>query len=78
MQLEAARMLYSVAEGDRGEALVYSNMIDDVLSPVELSAWLLQHLVQQAERELGEPVTGAVSLLRYHKFWNFFFNSLSI
>ena len=37
-----------------------SPAMDDLLSPEELSTWVLQHLKQEAEGALGEPVTGAV------------------
>lgn len=110
---DAARLGYSVGQGDRGEAAVYwcvvcvracdrmcvdrlviasaaqqqpnaachaepllllprpaclttlllcgcSPALDDMLTPEELSTWVLQHLKQAAEEQLGEAVTGAV------------------
>ncbi|KAL4447327.1 hypothetical protein ABPG77_007360 [Micractinium sp. CCAP 211/92] len=63
---EAARLGYSVGEGDRGEAMVYSPALDETLSPVDLSCYVLQHLRQMAEQELGEPVTGAVVTVPAH------------
>ena len=51
---------YPVVEGDRGEALVYSRVADDLVSPIELSEILVRHLVQVAERAVGETVHGAV------------------
>lgn len=63
---EAARLGYCVGEGDRGEAMVYSPALDEALSPEDLSCYVLQHLRQLAEQELGEPVTGAVVTVPAH------------
>lgn len=63
---EAARLGFCVGEGDRGEALAYSPALDEALSPEELSCYVLQHLRQLAEQELGEPVTGAVVTVPAH------------
>lgn len=63
---DAARLFYPVVEGDRGEALIYSSGVDDLLTPVELSGWLLRHLTQRAERHLRESVTGAVITVPAH------------
>lgn len=41
-----------------------SPALDDMLSPEELSSFVLAHLKRQAEAALGESVTGAVSLLQ--------------
>lgn len=60
IQDEAANMLYDVVEGDQGEAVVYSPILDGVISPVELSSILLQHLAKRAEIFLNETVDGAV------------------
>ena len=57
---DALGMLYEVGEGDRGEAMAYCPHLDDMISPEELSSWLLQHLVRQAEQQLQERVDGAV------------------
>lgn len=59
-------MFYTVGEGDRGEALVYCPAADDLLSPVELSAWVLKHLKQRAAMALRESVTGAVVTVPAH------------
>lgn len=59
------RMRYQVAEGDRGEAHAYCPNLDDMVSPEELSSWVLAHLMKQAEAALQESVTGAVSWLWY-------------
>jgi hypothetical protein len=58
---DAGRLLYQVGEGDRGEAAIYAPALDDLVSPEELSSWLLRHLIAQAEQQLQEAVTGAVS-----------------
>ena len=63
---EASRLLYTVAEGDRGEALVYSPAADDLLTPEELSGWVLRHLAQRAERHTRAAVTGAVIAVPAH------------
>ncbi|PRW56798.1 molecular chaperone [Chlorella sorokiniana] len=63
---EAARLTYAVGQGDRGEALVYSPTLDDMLSPEELSSFVLAHLKRQVEDVLGEPVTGAVVTVPAH------------
>lgn len=60
MEEEAGRLLYAVGEGDRGEAAIYCPNLDDMLSPEELSGWVLQHLLGFAQRQLQEAVTGAV------------------
>ncbi len=52
---------YLVVEDDRGEAVMYSAAADGLITPVELSSWLLQHLVQLAQQTLRQTVTGAVS-----------------
>ncbi|KAL4443559.1 hypothetical protein ABPG75_011296 [Micractinium tetrahymenae] len=63
---EAARLGYCVGEGDRGEAMVYSPALDETLSPQDLSCYVLDHLRQLAEQQLGEPVTGAVVTVPAH------------
>lgn len=63
---DAARLGYSVGQGDRGEAAVYCPALDDMLTPEELSTWVLQHLKQAAEEQLGEAVTGAVVTVPAH------------
>lgn len=63
---DAMRMLYTVVEGERGEAMVYSSGVDELLSPEDLSAWLLRHLAGVAEAALGEGVTGAVVTVPAH------------
>ena len=60
MAVDAARLLYTVAEGDRGEAMVYSTGADGLVGPEELSAELLAHLVRLAEGALHQRVEGAV------------------
>jgi hypothetical protein len=41
-------------------------VLDDMLTPEELSGWVLQHLKQLAEEQLGEAVTGAVVTVPAH------------
>lgn len=64
--LAAEQLAYSVCEGDRGECVVYSPGSDDLITPEELSAWMLQYLKRQAEAKLRESVTGAVITVPAH------------
>ncbi|KAI3428105.1 hypothetical protein D9Q98_006488 [Chlorella vulgaris] len=66
VERDASRLGFSVGQGDRGEAAVYSPVLDDMLTPEELSGWVLQHLKQLAEEQLGEAVTGAVVTVPAH------------
>ena len=62
----ADQVSYPILEGDRGEAMIYCAGADDLLSPEELSSWLLQHLVRTAQLYLKESVTGAVLTVPAH------------
>ena len=73
---DAMRMLYTVVEGERGEAMVYSSGVDELVSPEDLSAWLLRHLAGLAEAALGEAVTGAVVTVPAH--FNFLQRSATV
>lgn len=45
---------------------MYSPGADDLISPEELSSWLLQYLVRQAQTHAKEPITGAVITVPAH------------
>lgn len=66
VQDDAARLLYQVLEGDQGEALVYSSHADDVLSPIELSHYLLHYLITASEKVIGQRVHGAIITVPAH------------
>ena len=57
---------YTILEGDRGEALIYCAGADGMVSPVELSSWMIQHLVHIASTSLKESVSGAVVAVPAH------------
>eukprot|EP00887_Chlorella_sp_A99_P001990 scaffold18.g1990.t1 len=63
---DAARLLYTVGEGDRGEVLVYSPVADGTVTPEELSAEVLRHLLALAQQALQQSVTGAVITVPAH------------
>lgn len=49
-----------MGEGDRGEAVIYCPNLDDLLTPEELSSWVIAHLIKAAEQQIQEKVTGVV------------------
>lgn len=53
-------LAYTIVQGDHGEALVYSRVADDLISPQDLSEYLIAHLVRMVEQGIGEEITGAV------------------
>lgn len=57
---------YPLQEGDRGEVLVYSTGADGMISPLELSTWLVKHLIHTAQIHLRESITGAVVTVPAH------------
>ncbi|KAH7616496.1 putative Chaperone protein dnaK [Nannochloris sp. 'desiccata'] len=57
---------FQLHEGDRGEALVYSAGADGMITPLELSTWLVKHLIHTAQMQLRESITGAVVTVPAH------------
>jgi molecular chaperone DnaK len=57
---------FQLHEGDRGEILVYSTGADGMITPLELSTWLVKHLIHTAQMHLRESVTGAVVTVPAH------------
>ncbi len=57
---------FQLHEGDRGEILVYSTGADGMITPLELSTWLVKHLIHTAQMYLRESITGAVVTVPAH------------
>jgi molecular chaperone DnaK (HSP70) len=57
---------FQLHEGDRGEVLVYSAGADGMITPLELSTWLVKHLIHTAQMQLRESITGAVVTVPAH------------
>jgi len=57
---------FQLHEGDRGEVLVYSAGADGMITPLELSTWLVKHLIHTAQMQLKESITGAVVTVPAH------------
>lgn len=57
---------YTIAQGDRGECMIYNAGADDMIAPEELSTYLLQHIRSTAQHALNETIQGAVITVPVH------------
>jgi molecular chaperone DnaK len=57
---ESKRVAYTVRRNEAGQVRIPCPRLNTEFAPEELSAKVLRKLIEDAERYLGEPVTGAV------------------
>ncbi|WP_448571676.1 molecular chaperone DnaK [Trichothermofontia sp.] len=57
---ESKRVAYTIRRDDNGNVKIRCPRLQKEFAPEEISAMILQKLVEEASRYLGEPVTGAV------------------
>jgi len=57
---ESKRVAYTIRRDDQGNVKIRCPRLQKEFAPEEISAMILQKLVEEASRYLGEPVTGAV------------------
>ncbi len=57
---ESKRVAYTIRRDDNGNIKIRCPRLQKEFAPEEISAMILQKLVEEASRYLGEPVTGAV------------------
>ncbi len=57
---ESKRVAYTIRRDDTGNVKIRCPRLQKEFAPEEISAMILQKLVEEASRYLGEPVTGAV------------------